>query len=154
MVSTTFTTSAFAQDTTDVWLILLTIDHSTLSEPIRVVNNTQNITSNSELFVGFPFNITLPDNREGSPPRAQLSIDNVSREIGEAIRLMNSPASVKIDIIRAAAPDTIEIEWPYFTLRNVKWDIQKVTGDLTFEDFSTEPYPAGKFVPAYFPGLF
>lgn len=154
MVSTTFTTSAFAQDATDVWLVLLTIDHASLSDPIRVVNNTQNITSNGNSFVAFPFEITLPDNRDGAAPRAELSIDNVSREIGEAVRGMDSPASVKIEIIRADAPDTIEIEWPYFTLRNVIMNAQAVSGDLMFEDFVSEPYPAGKFVPSHFPGLF
>lgn len=153
-VSTTFKTSAFAQDATDIWLVLLTIEHDDLSAPIRVVNNTENVTSNSELFVAFPFDITLPDNRDGSPPTAKLAIDNVSREIGEAIRSISSPASVKIQIVRHAALDTVEIEWPYFTLRNVKWDMLKVSGDLSFEDFVTEPYPAGKFVPAQFPGLF
>lgn len=154
MVSNTLISSAFAQETTDVWLVLLTINHSTLSEPIRVVNNTENITSNSELFVGFPFEITLPDNREGAAPSAQLAIDNVSREIGLAIRTMTSAASVTIQVVRAAAPDTIEIEWPYFTLRNVKMNANSVSGDLVFEDFVSEPYPAGRFVPSYFPGLF
>jgi len=154
MVSATFTSSAFAQETTDVWLVLLSIDHATLDEPIRVVNNTESVTSNGETFVGFPFEITLPDNKDGAPPRAQLAIDNVSREIAQALRTMTSAATVQIQVIRAAAPDTVEIEWPYFTLRNVKWDAAKVTGDLTFEDFVTEPYPAGKFVPAYFPGLY
>ena len=154
MVTSAFTQSAFASDATDIWLVLLTIDHDDLSQPIYVVNNNENITSNGVQYIAFPFEITLPDNRDGAPPRAQLAIDNVSREIGEAIRSISSAASVKIQIIRAAAPDTVEIEWPYFSLRNVKWDFTKVTGDLTFEDFISEPYPAGKFVPAYFPGLF
>jgi len=153
-MTTALTTSAFAADTDDVWLVLVTIDHDDLSQPIRVVNNTEDITSNGNSFVAFPFDITLPDARDDAPPRARLAIDNVSREIAEAVRSITTAPTVTIEIIRAADPDTVEISWPFFRLRNVKWDVAKVTGDLTLEDFTSEPYPAGIFSPASFPGLF
>jgi len=153
-VTTDLTTSAFAQETDEVWLVLVTIDHADLSQPIRVVNNTEDVTSGGDTYVAFPFDITLPDAREDAPPRARLVIDNVSREIAEAIRTISSAPSVTLEVIRAADPDTIEISWPFFKLRNVKWDVGKVSGDLTLEDFTSEPYPAGIFSPASFPGLF
>ena len=153
-MTTDLTTSAFAQETDEVWLVLVTIDHADLSQPIRVVNNTEDVTSGGDTYVAFPFDITLPDAREDAPPRARLVIDNVSREIAEAIRTISSAPSVTLEVIRAADPDTIEISWPFFKLRNVKWDVGKVSGDLTLEDFTSEPYPAGIFSPASFPGLF
>lgn len=148
------TTSAFAADTDDVWLVLIKIDHADLAEPIRVVNNMEDITSSGDLYVGFPFDITLPDSREDAAPRARLSIDNVSREIAEAIRTITGAPDVTISVIRAADPDMVEITWPSFIMRNVKWDVDKVYGDLVLEDFTSEPYPAGVFSPASFPGLF
>ena len=153
-MTTALTTSAFAQDTDEVWLVLITIDHDDLAQPIRVVNNTEDITSNGETFVGFPFDITLPDAREDAPPRARLVIDNVSREIAQAVRTITSAPTVTIEVVRAGDPDTVEQSWPFFKLRNVKWDVAQVSGDLTLEDFTREPYPAGIFSPASFPGLF
>lgn len=153
MTTPALTSSAFAADTADVWLVLVTIDHDDFAEPIRVVNNTENVTSRGELYVGFPFDATLPDSREDASPRARLVIDNTSREIAQAIRSITSAPIVTLEIIRAADPDTVEISLPYFTLRNVKWDAGKVSGDLSLEDFTSEPYPAGTFTPAYFPGL-
>lgn len=153
-VTDTFKESAFAPDTDEVWLILVTIDHADLAEPIRVVNNTQDVTSRGDLFVGFPFNITLPDEREDAPSRARLVVDNVSREIAESVRSITSAPTVTIEVIRAADPDTVEISWPFFSLRNVKWDALKVSGDLVFDDFMSEPYPAGIFSPASWPALF
>jgi hypothetical protein len=153
-VTDALTASAFAADTDEVWLVLVTIEHADISPPIRVVNNTENITSRSELFVAFPFSITLPDSREDAPPRARLTIDNVSREIAQAVRTITSAPVVTIEVVRAADPDTVEISWPFFTLRNIKWDAGKVSGELTLEDFTSEPYPAGIFSPASFPGLF
>lgn len=153
-LSDTFKQSAFDQETDDVWLVLVTISHANISPSIRVVNNTENITSRSNLFTAFPFDITLPDDREDAPPRARLVIDNVSREIAEAVRAITSPPTVLIEIVRADAPDTVETSFPYFSMRNVKWDSGKVSADLTLEDFTNEPYPGLTFTPAYFPGLF
>lgn len=153
-VTTTFRQSAYAADTADLWLVLVTIDHDDLAEPIRVVNNTEDVTSGGDLYVGFPFDVTLPDEREEAPSAARLSIDNVSREIAEAVRSVSSAPTVTLEVIRAAAPDTVEVSWPFFSLRNVKWDAFKVSGDLVLEDFTSEPYPAAIFSPASWPGLF
>jgi hypothetical protein len=152
-VSDDFKQSAFAPDTPEVWLCLLTIEHPNIDPAIRVVNNTENVTSNGEQFIGFPFEITLPDQREDAPPRARIVIDNVSREIAQAVRLIVSAPSVKIQIVRADDPNTVEVSWPFFSLRNVKWDVNQISGDLTIEDFTGEPYPAGIFSPASFPGV-
>lgn len=153
-VSTDFQQSAFAQETDDVWLILLTIEHTDLPATIRVVNNTEDVTSGGDTYTAFPFRIALPDSREGAPPRARLEIDNTSREITQAIRSITSAPTVTIEIVRAADPDTIEVSWPNFKLRNVRWDVGQVSGDLVLVDFTTEPYPGLKFTPAYFGGLF
>jgi len=145
--------AAYAQETDDVFLVLLTITHDDIT-PIRVVNNNENITSDSNLFVAYPFEITLPDSTGDGTPSAQLIIDNVSREIAESIRNITTAPKVSISVIRAADPDTIEITFAPFTLRNVKWDMMKISGDLSMEDIAHEPFPIGQFSPAQFQGLF
>jgi hypothetical protein len=134
-------------------LVLLEIDHEDLAEPIRVVNNKTNITSNGDVYVGYPFDILLPDSAEDAPPRAKLKIDNVSREIAQTIRLISSPPSVTIKIIRQETPDIIEAEFPGMTLRVVPYDALTVEGTLEFEDLVREPYPAYTFNPANYPGI-
>ncbi|MBT4291209.1 DUF1833 family protein [bacterium] len=148
-----FIVSAFRPETPEVYLALLTISHADIS-PIRVVNNTVNIVSNSNTFTGFPFDITLPDSTSDAPPRSKLVIDNISREIAEQIRTISTPVTVTLQLIRAADPDTIEKEWQPFTLRNVKWNFLNMQGDLTIENMLREPYPAGEFSPGFFPGGF
>lgn len=151
---TELTQSAFAEATGEVWLVLLTISHPSISPAIRVVANTQPITSRGNEFLDFPFDITLPNETEDGPSRARLVIDNVSREIGQAVRQIHTPASVLIEVVRAADPDVVERAFPSFWLRNVRTSASQVSGDLTLEDFSDEPYPAGVFSPASFPALF
>ena len=153
-VSAAFKRDVFDPETAEAFLVLLTIDHADIDPPIRVVNNTENITSRGDEFIAFPFDIELPDNTREAPPRARLTIDNVSREIAQSIRLITSAPTVLIELIRASAPDTVEVAFPAFNLRDVKWDMLQVSGDLTVEDLMTEPFPAGQFTPAHFPGLF
>lgn len=134
-------------------LVLLTIDHADIDPPVRVVNNTVDITSGGNLFTAFPFEIDLPSSPEDAPPTARLRIDNVSREIGQAIRLISSPASVTMQVVRQDDPDTIDAEFLGYRLSNVRYDALTVEGDLVREDLTREPYPFLTFSPAEFPGL-
>jgi len=45
-ISSTAQAAINAQETDEIFLILLTISHDDLAEPIRVVSNNENITSN------------------------------------------------------------------------------------------------------------
>lgn len=136
------------------FLALLTIDHPSLSEPIRVCDNIVNITSNGNLFLAFPFLITLPSDKDQAPPAAQLTIDNTSRELAQIIRSIVSPPSVDISIVRLDDFDTIEVSLPSFNLVNVSWDALTMTGDLTIDDITNEPFPQRNFTPAEYPGIF
>lgn len=145
---------AFLSHTSEIFLVLLTIAHDDINPSIRVVNNTVNITSNDNVFTAFPFEIELPDSREEAAPRARLKIGNVTREVAEALRTIQSAATITIQVIRAADPDTIEKTWQPFTMRNVEWDINVVSADLLLEEIDIEPVPLHKFTPGFFPGLF
>jgi hypothetical protein len=153
-ITNTTKQAAFVQDTDEIFLALLTIDHADLSSTIRVVNNNVDITSNSNTFTAFPFRLQLPDQKPDAAPRASLIIDNVSREIAQAIRSISTPATVLIQIIRAGDPDTIEKTFATFNLRNVRWNASSVSGDLVLEEMEKEPFPAGEFSPAEFPSMF
>ena len=144
----------FAAETGEAFLVLLTLDHPDLAVPIRVTNDAVTTTSRGDSFVVFPFDLVLPDDQDNRPPRAKLVIDNIDRQIVQAIRSLSSAPTVLIEIIRAAAPDTVEAQFVDFRLTNVSYDVQRVEGDLTIEDFTAEPFPAATFSPGWFPGLF
>lgn len=154
MVSTTTQAEMFAPEADEGLLALLTINHADLTDPIRVVNNNENITSRGNLFTAFPFEIILPDDNPESAPRARLTIDNVSREIGQAVRQISSAATVLIEIVRTDDYDTLEMSFPTLSLRNVRFDALKVTGDVLAADIHLEQYPAYTFNPSTTPGLF
>lgn len=145
--------ASLQQQTDEVFLVLVEIGHASLSEPIRVVNNNENVTSLGNLYVAFPFEIDLPGEDSDRPPGARLRIDNVDRTIVQTLRRIASPPTVTIRIILAATPDTIELELAGLTLRNATYDAATVTGDLAFEQIMVEPV-ATMMTPAKFPGIF
>ena len=143
---------AFSQQS-DLPLVLLKIEHADLATDILVANNNENVTSGGDEYVGFPFDIVLPDSVEDAAPRAKLRIDNVSREIVEAIRTISSPPSVSIKVVRQDSLDVVEYEFVGMILRIADFNALSVSGDLEFEDLTRETYPAYTFNPANFQGI-
>lgn len=153
-VSTDALSEMFDQETGEVYAILLTLDHADLDSPIRVTPIGEGITSNGNDFSFLPFDISLPDDPDNGQHRARLAMDNVDRQIVQAIRSLNSAPTITIQIVRYSDPDVIEAEWTDFKLTRASYDKFRVEGDLTIEEFTTEAFPALTFSPSLFPGLF
>jgi Domain of unknown function (DUF1833) len=136
----------------EVALVLLTITSADFTT-IRVVNDGADITSNGNEFLKFPFVIDLPGDGEGVPV-ARLQIQNVSRQIWEAIEAATATINVKIEVILASDPDTIEKSFDGLELRNVVCNALTVEGELTTQQFTAEPYPHIRAIPSRLPGLF
>lgn len=142
------------ESTAEVWLVILDINHSSLSEPIRVVNNTEDIVHGGETYLAVPFRIKLPDETPDQLPRVTLEMDNVERLITATIRNIRKPPTVTLKVILADSPDTVEIGPFEFTVRNVRYDALVVQADLRLEDILSEPFPVHTFTPGTAPGMF
>lgn len=145
-----------------VFATLLTIEHEDLEEPVRVCDDyidllstdVPGIISRGMEFIQFPFSFVLPNQEEDSPPRAKLTIDNVSREIIAVLSQINSPPTIKFELILSDAPDVVEIVYDHFRLNSVSFDALTIEGELVIEQFESEMYPKGSFIPSGFPGLY
>ncbi len=143
-----------APETAETFIILLTIDHADLAQPIRVSSDAVDTVSRGDTFVAFPFDLSLPDDTDARLPRARLRIDNIDRQVVQAVRSITSAPSVLIEIVMASDPETVEVSFPDFQMREIGYDAVTVEGSLTLEEIEGEPYPARIFSPADFPGLF
>jgi hypothetical protein len=153
-VSDSFKADVFAQETGEAFIILLAIDHDDLSSPIYLGSDGVDTISNSKTYIAYPFDFIAPAMAGDKEPAAKIEIDNVSREIIEAIRGLSSPPTIEVDIVRASVPDTIEVSFPDFLLNDVTYDRLVVSGTMVVETLGNEPFPAHSFLPSNFPGLF
>lgn len=149
-----FKAAAFAPETSEAFLMLVTISHDDLASDICLSSDAVDTTSNGVTYSGgFPFSVTIPDDRDDGPPQAQLSIDNIDRAITEAIRSVATRVSVTLAVVLASDPDTVEAEFDGFELTNITYDKLKVTGTLALAEFDEDAWPAKIYNPQEFPGM-
>ncbi|QQS08663.1 MAG: DUF1833 family protein [Phycisphaerales bacterium] len=145
----------YAQETGEVFLFLLTLSHPQLLQPIRVVNNNEDVTSDGFVYQRFPFDVHMPPENEDAPPKVNLRVAGADRTLVQAVRSLSGEAmTAELSVVLASSPDTIEAGPLEFKLRDVTYEAAIVEGSLQFEDFLSEPYPADKLTPDKFPGLF
>ena len=144
--------AALYQQTSDeVWLELITIDHDDLVSPIRLVGNSENITSNGNLFTacGFP-PIPLPSDGQD----IVWIVDGVSQVILQAVRSIVTPLTITLEIILASDPDTIEAGPFQYESRRFVFKDRTIEFSLAYEPLLSEPFPAYTYTPIDYPGLF
>lgn len=122
--------------------------------PIRVVNNTVSVHKEGNVYLPFPFQINMPDEREDRMPNVQLRIDNVDQQIVTALRQLDTAPTITLLVIMDSAPDTVEAGPFLFTLRRASYDVDSIVGELEYEDILREPIPGHTFTPSDFPGVF
>ena len=62
-------------------LVLLEINHSSLSEPIRFVHDSVDLISNGHNYIAMPFKIVRQSDVQGELPKVQLIVNNVGRTL-------------------------------------------------------------------------
>lgn len=153
----------FAQQTSEVFIILVTIAHETFDNHIRVCSDpfevlpdagVRGIVSRGDEYIFLPFSIELPVQDDSGVARASISVDNITREIVQYVREATSALSITIEVVLASDPDTPEITVADFKLERVTYDALTVSGEISVEYYELEPFPARRFTPSDFPGLF
>ena len=162
-LSTAARGAMFAQQTSEVFIVLLTISHSSFDDDIRVASDSyevlpvagsRGVISRGDEYVFIPFDITLPQQDDSGVSKATLSVDNVGRELMAAIRAADSAVTVKIEVILASDVDTVEISLDDLRLDSVKYNAFTVSGDVSMDYYDLEPCPKQRFTPSDFPGVF
>lgn len=156
--------SVYAEETGEIWVFLVTINHEDLAEPMLFSSDPTERLSDDPLQYGtvsrgnayayLPMTVTLPDDSDGTAPTIKLGLDNTLRDTVPLLRSVTTPPSVTVEMVLASAPDTVEADFPAFDLVDATYDSGQVTADLTIDALSTEPYPADTFTPSGFGGLF
>lgn len=136
-------------------LALLSIEHPSLSGPVRIVNDTRSVTSNGIVYAALPFVITLPNDKSKEVPRARLQMDNVGREITAELERLPPGAALQatIRVVYRATPNDVDYEFTS-PLSGVKVDQLSVTATMGPDDIMRRPATLLRFDPFTAPALF
>lgn len=148
--------AAFAQQTGEVFLTLVEIEHDDLGAPIRLVDNTENVTSNGNVYTACGFSVPMADDSADSLARTRMTIDNVDQALTVAIRsVRRTPKpTVTLSVVLASSPDVIEFGPFTYFVNSIAYDARSVTLDLSYEDILNERFHRVFMTPVGFPGLF
>jgi len=112
------------------------------------------VSGAEETYAFFPFDITLPQDDGNTVPRMRFVVPNISAEIGWWLRGSLVVPVVTVILISSGDLDTAIATFPDFEMTNFNAGTMSIQGDLSLSNLEREPFPAGTFSPAYFPGLF
>lgn len=144
-----------AQDTAEVLLPFVKIEHPDFAEPIRLTVNSEAITRSDGEYRPYGFRLNLPKQSDDESPQMQLEVDNVDLAVNDAIRGITGAPTVTFDVALASSPNTAEAGPYVMSLQNARADAQTITGTLGFEqDIFTQQVPAQQYDPSTSPGIF
>lgn len=136
-------------------LMLLTITGGGIAEPVRLVNDTRNLVSNGETFLGLPFEVVLPKEAARETPRCRLRMDNIGREFMAELEALEPGAELMatVQCVYRATPDVIEYEFTA-PMGGISANVFDVSATLGQSELMRRPVTDIRFDPTTAPGLF
>lgn len=143
----------------------LTIQHGSLGQPLRVVNDGAPYVYGGQRYGAASFGYRLVPDAEQAP-RTVLQVQNIDGKIGQALRLTDKGARVELELLSTADFDlsvnprteigTAEIYEYYrdFVIKSVTVDAVLVEGRLGSKEYTQEPWPKTRATQNSLPGLF
>lgn len=163
IVSLSMRTSAYAENTDDIPVVLLTLTHPQISSPLLLSSDptlrlTTEPLSYGTISKGLTYqwvimSVHVPDDSRDSPPRAQLVLDNVEYSAVPIFNSMTTYATISMSLVMASRPDFIERHWSGLNVVDVTVDADKVSLSISREPFTREPFPSDRMTRSRFPGL-
>lgn len=161
-----FLQAAFAPQSSQFAIGLVTIDHDQLEAPIRLsTDNTQRLVvtaldivygtrHNGNDFYFFPCTLKLPDDTDDGPNQMRLQFDHVTRQYTDIIRSIVGKPTVNVDLLMSDNLDWVELSWPEFRLTHIDYDAGTVTLEMEMETLTQESYPGGAYTTGGFPAMY
>ena len=136
-------------------LLLLDITHVGLTQPIRVVRDTQQLIHGGNTYEPVWFNFTQPGEFERRIPRANISLDRLSDDVVEWIDATRGAADAGFrfrNVVREAPDDILfEIE---LVSTSMTYDTVSIRAELGLVFRFNRPFCTKRFTPVTAPGLF
>jgi hypothetical protein len=154
-VSATALQAMLAQDTPEVFVPLLKIEHPDLTAPILLAYNSDPVVRSDGTYQPYAFQINLPKQAEDETPSLSVTIDNTDLEVNDKIRTLVGQPSVTFMVVLASSPNTVEAGPFAMSLQQAQADAQTITGTLGYEmDIFAQQVPGQQYEPSNSQGLF
>ena len=154
-VSLTALQAMMAQETAEVFVPLLRIEHPDLDAAILLAYNTEQVVRADGTYLPYPFQINLPAQSDEDVPEVSLTVDNTDLEVNDKIKTLVGQPEVTFMVVLASSPNTVEAGPFVMKLANAQGTADSISGTLGQEgDIFAQQVPAQQYLPTNSPGLF
>lgn len=159
------------QETAEAMLVFVEISSPDIADVIRVVSDGAPFIFNGHEWLAFGFDAELLTDGE-EPPEGRLTVQNVDRRIGDAIRATTRPPRVSIYVVPASEFDESvsprteigQTESParhavpaysatFLDLTDVEANVMEVVGTLRSRNYTQRAWPGRRATKDYCPAL-
>lgn len=91
-----------AQETAEVFIPLLRIEHADLDAPILLAYNTETVHRTDGDYLPYPFQINLPVQSDEEIPQITLTVDNTDLGVNDKIKTLVGQPSVTFMVVLAS----------------------------------------------------
>jgi len=143
----------------------LRITHPGLQDDVRLVADVLDYSRAGETWTACMFGYRLLPDSAG-PPRTMLTVPNVDRRIGQAVRRATRRATATLEILSSADFDlstdprteavtpAVIYQMRQFEITDIEVDETRAEATVMLRDFSQQPWPVTHATQDRLPGLF
>ena len=143
-----------ARETTASFLAVATIRGPGL-ETARIVNNTEAITRNGQVYTPWAFDGPPPDDSAQQSPTVQLVMDNIDREIMERLRSYQGVPECELAWVMSTQPDHAVCGPFEFVILGASAGEMTNELELGYElDMLNQAFPGQTYGPTNSPGMY
>jgi hypothetical protein len=115
-------------------LVILEIEHPLVDDPIRLVNDSQDLFFKGNTYIAMPFILKKQDDIQGELPRATITIANVGRTMIKWIDASGGGRGAKIKVSLVRRTSTDEEESISFDVGSVSVTTERVVFNLIIQN--------------------
>jgi len=121
---------------------------------IRLVNNTESVTSRGQLYNAVAVAIVLPAEDGKREPFATIEIDNVTTDLVDELRAITEPMDAELEMIFTEYPDEVEYSLTGLSVGSATIAAERITLKLLYQDILNQIFPGYTYNPQEFAGIF
>lgn len=136
-------------------VMLIEVTHPDLAVPARYANNSEDIVCQGNLYIKSGFTITLPDDVDQQVPGAQVSVENISRDLTTWLEISNGGRGAKLRIMAVlpSEPNILQVDMK-MDLGRLSINNETVDGELGYKNSMMRPAVGVRYDPISSPGVF
>lgn len=146
--------AAQAEHSDDPFICLLTFVLMPAEPDIRIANDTVDVVSRGQTYVGCPFAILLPELTDQAAAGATIEVDNVDPRIWMGVRALAEAPEVRLEVVLASEPSSVLIAVEGLRLREATADRSVLRGRLVPDTVWQSGFPGAEFDPPHYAGMF